>query len=165
MKHPEMGNGLLASALMLSLLAVLPAFGAEPAEGMVFTDPGKMNWQDAPPALPRGAKFAVLAGDPGKEGTFVLRMNLPSGYRIPPHWHSSAEYLTVISGSLHFGMGDKLSKADEHVMKTGAFHYQPAKAHHYAYAGEATVLQLQGTGPFDINYVNDADDPRKAGKQ
>lgn len=165
MTPSRIGKALPASALMLVLAGMLPAFGAESAEEAVFADPGKLSWQEAPPALPRGAKMAVLAGDPGKEGSFVLRMQLPAGYKIPPHWHSSPEYLTVISGALQFGGGDKISKAGEHAMKTGAFHYQPAKAHHYAYAREATVLQVQGTGPFDITYINDADDPRKAGKQ
>lgn len=166
MERFRIGKALQASAaLPLLILTALPALGAEPPDATVFSDPGTIKWQDAPPALPRGAKFAVLAGDPGKEGPFVLRLNLPAGYKVPPHWHSSAEYLTVISGALHFGQGDKLNKADEHAMKAGAFHYQPAKVHHYAYAREATVVQVQSNGPFDVTYVNDADDPRKAGKQ
>lgn len=165
MKRFEIGSSLHASALTLSILALLPAGGAEAADEAVFSDPGSITWQEAPPALPRGAKLAVLAGDPGKDGIFVLRMSLPAGYKIPPHWHTSSEYLTVVSGSLHFGNGDKLNKADEHAMNAGAFHYQPAKAHHYAYATGKTVVQVQGNGPFDIHYVNDADDPRKAAKQ
>jgi quercetin dioxygenase-like cupin family protein len=95
----------------------------------------------------------------------VIRLRTPAGYKIPPHWHTQAEYLTIISGGFYFGSGDKPNKADEHALKAGAFHYLPAKAQHYAYTKETTVVQVQGNGPFDINYVNDADDPQKAAKQ
>jgi hypothetical protein len=159
------GSPLRASMVMLSVLAVLPAFGADATNEAVFIDPGKIQWQDAPPTLPRGAKIAVLSGDPGKDGPFVIRLRTPAGYKIPPHWHTQAEYLTIISGGFYFGSGDKPNKADEHALKAGAFHYLPAKAQHYAYTKETTVVQVQGNGPFDINYVNDADDPQKAAKQ
>jgi len=159
------GSLLQASMVMLSILAVQPAFGADTANEAVFVDPGKIKWQDAPPTLPKGAKVAVLSGDPGKDGPFVLRLRAPAGYRIPPHWHTGAEYLTIISGAFYFGSGDKVNKADEHALKAGAFHYLPAKAHHYAYTKEATVVQVQGNGPFDINYVNDAEDPQKTAKK
>ncbi|NEX61517.1 cupin domain-containing protein [Noviherbaspirillum galbum] len=158
------GNPLQASFAVLSMLVALPAIGADAANETVFVDPGSIKWQDAPPSLPKGAKIAVLSGDPGKEGPMVIRLRAPAGYRIPPHWHTQSEYLTIISGALTIGGGDNVKKDGEHVMKAGAFHYLPGKAHHYAYAKEATVVQVQGTGPFDINYVNDADDPQKAAK-
>jgi len=37
----------------------------------------------------------------------------------------------------------------------------PGKMHHAASAADETVLQLQGNGPFDIHYLNPADDPTK----
>src|SRR4029077_4323417 len=46
-----------------------------------------IKWGDAPPNLPTGAKFAVLAGDPGKTGPYVVRLKLPDGYKFAPHWH------------------------------------------------------------------------------
>jgi quercetin dioxygenase-like cupin family protein len=160
----RVGSLLQASMVMLSISAVLPALGADAATEAVFIDPAQIKWQDAPPTLPKGAKAVVLSGDPGKEGPFVLRLKAPAGYRIPPHWHTGAEYLTIVSGAFYFGSGDKMDKAHEHAMKAGAFHYLPAKAHHYAYTKETTVVQVQGNGPFDINYVNDADDPQKAAR-
>jgi quercetin dioxygenase-like cupin family protein len=162
------GSPLRASIVMLSILAALPvlsAFGADVANEAVFVAPGTLKWQDAPPTVPKGAKIAVLYGDPGKDGPFVFRLRVPAGYKIPPHWHTQDEYLTILSGNFYFGNGDKPNKADEHSMKAGAFHYLPAKAHHYAYTKEATVVQVQGNGPFDINYVNDADDPQKSAKK
>lgn len=37
----------------------------------------------------------------------------------------------------------------------------PKEMHHFAVTKGATILQVHGIGPFEINYVNPADDPRK----
>jgi hypothetical protein len=119
-----------------------------------------MKWEEAPPALPKGGKMAVLYGDPSKEGSFSIRAKLPSGYMVPPHFHTRAENLTVLSGALYIGMSDAVDKKSAHVLKAGGFHHLPGKAHHYAFTKVPTVLQISGDGPFDINYLNAADDPR-----
>jgi len=33
--------------------------------------------------------------------------------------------------------------------------------HHFAWFKGETIIQIHGEGPFQINYVNPADDPRK----
>jgi hypothetical protein len=66
-----------------------------------------LKWQDGPPSLPKGAKIAVLEGDPGKEGPFVFRVKVPDSYKIPPHTHPKPERVTIISGTFNIGMGDK----------------------------------------------------------
>lgn len=154
--------------LMTPMLAMIPtvsALGADTSKEAIFVNPGEVKWQDAPAALPKGAKIAVLYGDPTKSGPFVMRLRTPAGYKIPPHWHTQTENLTIISGAFHFGSGDKEDAASEHAMKAGSYHYLPAKAHHFAYAKEATVVQVHGDGPFDIHFVNDADDPQKSAKK
>ncbi|WP_247401028.1 MULTISPECIES: cupin domain-containing protein [unclassified Bradyrhizobium] len=60
---------------------------------------GELKWEAAPPTLPKGADIAVLSGDPSKEGLFVLRLRMPSGYKIPAHNHPTDEGATVISGN------------------------------------------------------------------
>ena len=45
----------------------------------------------------------------------------PAGYKIPPHWHSQAEALTVISGTFYLGMGDKMDATAAQPLKAGAF--------------------------------------------
>ena len=126
--------------------------------------PPDIKWGDPPPALPKGAKFAVLYGDPGKAGPYVIRLMLPVGYKVAPHWHTLPENLTVISGTFYLATGDMMDKAHAHPLKEGGFHYLPAQAHHSAYAGSKTILQVHGEGPFDITYINPADDPSKAKK-
>ncbi len=126
-----------------------------------FINKGQLKWGEAPPSLPKGAQVAVLQGDPGRPGPFTMRLSAPAGYKIAPHWHTQAEDLTVISGTFYLGMGDKAG-SDAHALAPGGFHHLPAKAHHYAFAKGPTVVQVNGEGPFDINYLNAEDDPAKA---
>ncbi len=86
---------------------------------------------------------------------------MSDGYKIPPHWHSMDENLTVLSGTLVLHMGDTMD-APAHNLDAGAYHFLPGKMHHAAEAKGETVLELHGTGPFDIHYLNPADDPSKA---
>ena len=145
------------------VLVMLPATASAASE-MVVINPGSLKWGDAPPSLPKGAKVAVLHGDPSKAGPFVMRLKAPAGYKIPPHWHSQAEALTVLSGTFYFGMGDKMDTGAAHLLKTGGFHYLSPKEHHFAFSKAASVVQLNGEGPFDITYINPTDDPQKAAK-
>ncbi|GHD60557.1 cupin domain-containing protein [Jeongeupia chitinilytica] len=148
----------MALATIVALIA--PPLLAD--DDVTFTNPGQIKWEKAPPDLPKGAKVAVLHGDPGKPGPFTIRLSAPAGYRIPAHWHSQAENLTVISGEFYLGLGDKLDKTKAHGLKAGGYHYLPANVHHYAFTKTRTVVQASGEGPFDIHYLDPADNP--AGK-
>ncbi len=72
---------------------------------------GDLKWGPAPAVFPAGAQMAVLSGDPTKAGVFVIRLKMPAGYKIPAHNHPTDEYVTVVSGELSLGMGDKLDPA------------------------------------------------------
>ena len=141
-------------------LAASTALGADPS-GQVYMNAGDVKWGEAPPNLPKGAKIAVLSGDPGKPGPFVGRLMMPAGYKVAPHYHSTDEDLTIISGTFYLATGDKLETKDAHAMKAGGFHHLPAKTNHYAFTKGPTVVQINAMGPFDIVYLNPADDPSK----
>jgi hypothetical protein len=121
----------------------------------------ELTWGDAPPGLPAGAKVGVISGDPSQPGPYVLRAQLPAGYKIAPHWHPAAEHLTILSGTLSVGMGDKFDAAAMQDVASGGFVRLPAEMRHYVVAKGATTIQVHGTGPFAINYVDPADDPRQ----
>ena len=121
----------------------------------------EIQWKDGPASLPAGARFAVLEGDPSKEGFFAMRLSLPDGFKIPPHTHPKVEHVTVISGTFNIGMGDKFDQSATRVMPAGTFGFWPAEMKHFAWAKGETVLQLHGIGPWMITYVNPSDDPRK----
>jgi quercetin dioxygenase-like cupin family protein len=118
-----------------------------------------LKWGPAPAVFPPGAKMAVLSGDPSKSGTFVIRLKMPAGYEIPAHHHPTDEYVTVISGEFHLGMGDKLDKSKSATLQAGGFAEAPSGMNHFAWAAKASVVQVSAEGPFAMTYVNPADDP------
>jgi len=149
----------LATVILGCLASSSMAQGA--SETREFINPAEIKWGAAPPSLPQGAKLAVLQGDPGKSGPFVIRLMVPAGYKIPPHWHTQDESLTVISGSFYFGTGDKVQTSEAHTLTAGGFHFLAGKDHHYLVAKSPAVIQVNGNGPFDMTYVNADDAPRK----
>ena len=128
--------------------------------GIVIT-PDMLHWADAPPMVPAGANIAIISGDPNSTGPFVGRLKMPDGYRIMPHWHPTAENLTVISGEFRVGMGDKFDESKLQTLPAGSYASVPAHHNHYAMTKGETELQISAMGPFKVNYVNPADDPSK----
>ena len=120
-----------------------------------------VKWGPAPPSLPPGAQAAALLGSPAKEGPFVLRLKFPDGFVVPPHRHSKDEFVTVISGGFGVSHGEKVNRAGVKALPPGSFVHLPAGMPHYAWAEGETVVQINGMGPFDVVYINPADDPRK----
>jgi quercetin dioxygenase-like cupin family protein len=132
-----------------------------PASKHVMMTPSDLKWGPAPAGLPAGAEVAVVDGDPAKPGPFALRVKLPDGYSVQPHWHPTTENLVILGGTLMVGMGSKFDESSMHALPAGGFSKMPAKTNHYVRAKGETTFQLYGTGPFGINYVNPKDDPRK----
>ena len=150
----------MLAALSTVSVALYAADSAQMGGASMIT-PNQLKWGDAPPQLPKGAKLAVLHGDPGKEGVFAFRLKLPANYKIAPHSHPADYMVTVLSGSPSVGLGDKTDAKALHALKPGSFHYLPGKTSHYWVMKGATELQVQGTGPFGLTYVNADDDPQK----
>jgi hypothetical protein len=123
--------------------------------------PDDIKWTDAPLSLPPGAKIAVLEGDPTKDAPFVMRAKMPDGYKIMPHTHPKDERVTVISGTLYVGVGEKFDEKMAKGMPAGSYGRMGAGVKHFGYTKGETVIQLHGTGPWTVDYVNLADDPRK----
>jgi len=150
--------------LTLSVLADdPPRAGSSPAGKLshMVALPDDVKWGPAPPVLPAGAQAAVLDGDPTKPGLFTIRLKVPDGYAIPAHWHSVEENLTVISGSFGLGLGDKFERGKIRYLPPGSYVRLGKEERHFAMAKGETVVQVHGTGPFDLHYVNPADDPTK----
>lgn len=129
-----------------------------------MVDPANVQWGEVPPGLPPGAQGAVLSGDPSKKGMYTVRMRSPAGYKIMPHTHPTAEHITVISGTFYMGTGEKFDESAGHAMGPGSFMTMPAGTKHFAWSNEECVIQVHAEGPFVINYVNPADDPRQTKK-
>jgi len=135
---------------------------AADATGHRIYTPDQIEWKDASNSLPPGARVAILDGDPNKSGPFAMRLKFPDGYRVMPHWHPMTERVTVISGTLNLGFGDQFDQSATHPLPPGTYGYWTPGVHHFAWMKGETVLQLNSIGPWKINYVNPADDPRNA---
>ena len=151
----------LALALASGRGSVVAQQGAATSSHVMST-PTELKWGEAPPSLPKGAKLVVLSGDPGKAGPFAVRLRIPAGYRIAPHWHPTDEHVTVVSGTFSMAMGEKFDAKALKTLPTGGYAMMPAEARHYAMTRGGATVQVHGTGPFVLNYVNPADDPSKA---
>ena len=145
------------------LLAVAAHADEDSMEAQLFA-PDAVAWSSGPPSLPPGAEMAVLEGDPTREGPFVMRLRLPNDYVIPAHTHPKTERLTVIAGTFHIVMGDNLDRKKAEAMPAGSFGYWAAGMKHLVWAEGETIVQLHGMGPWQINYLDPKDDPRKQGK-
>ncbi|HEV8196728.1 MAG TPA: cupin domain-containing protein [Gemmatimonadales bacterium] len=118
-------------------------------------------WNDAPAVFPKGAKMAVVSGDPSQAAMFTIQLKMPAGYTIAPHFHPTDEAVVVKQGTFLVGMGDKVDIKATKAMKVGDKGSIPANEHHYARAQTATTVEVTAMGPFVLTYVNPADDPQK----
>ena len=153
----------MKTILLMAAVVVLGA--ATPAqEAPVLVSPDDVKWVDGPPNLPPGAKSALIFGDPKVAGPFTLRLKMPAGSKIPPHFHPDTETVTVLSGAFSVSMGDTFDASKGKSMPVGSFIAVPAKSPHFAFAKEETLIQVSAHGPWALNYVNPADDPRNSKK-
>jgi ChrR-like protein with cupin domain len=173
MKRALVLGTVLAVAWCASVGAAPPAKGktpsakaATPASGRpagiqhaVFT-PTDLKWTDGPPSLPKGVKMCVLEGSPEGIGPFTIRFSAPDGYKIPPHWHYGVEHLTVLQGSVFVAMGDLWDESHAEEVPAGGFSIMPPQMHHFVWTKGETIVQIHGMGPWNIVYVNPAEDPR-----
>jgi len=147
-------------ATLFIVLLCATILAAAPAPTQNVFSPDQIQFGQVPPVLAAGAQLAVLEGDPmGSSGDFTIRLKMPDGYRIAPHWHPKRENVTIISGSFKVGMGDNFDASKMNVFPAGSFAYLDPSMHHYAMAVGETVVQVHGAAPFQINYVNPSDDP------
>jgi hypothetical protein len=146
---------------VIALLTIAVLAAARPTTQNAFTA-GKIPYGPAPAFLRPGAQLAVLEGDPGAaQGDFTVRLKMPSGYRIAPHWHPNRENITVLAGNFKAGMGDSFDESKMMTFGVGSFVFMDPSMHHYAMADGEVVVQVHGQSPLQFNYVNASDDPSK----
>ena len=154
---------ILLPAMVLAQTAATPKKSAAKAAGpaVVVVTPDKIQWGPAPPVFPAGAQMAVLAGNPAKAEQFTVRLKFPDGYRIMPHWHPTAENVTIISGEFRAGLGNKFDETSLITLPAQSLAVMPPHHNHYAMAKGETEVQISSMGPFKLVYVNPEDDPSK----
>lgn len=153
-----------AVAVLLALLNAGSLGSTALAEetGFIAATSSELQW-NAAPAVGPGAMIAVIEGDLKAAEPFTLRLKLPANTKIGVHTHPVTERVTVISGIFYFATGDKFDPARAKAYQPGDTLIIPVGMSMYGASREQeTVLQLHGTGPWGITYVNPADDPRNS---
>ena len=152
-------------ALQLAVVSTAFAFASLGAPAVWAADthlmvmPADLKWVDVP-SLPPGAKIAVIEGPMNEALPFTVRLKLPADYKVPAHWHPAIEHVTVISGTFNMGTGDTLDQSKTMPLSAGSVAIMQPKTNHFAWTKEETIIQAHGVGPWAVNYVNPADDPR-----
>lgn len=157
--HPKHFRGRpILAAILLSTVFAASASAHDGAHMAVAAE--EVAFKPGPASLPPGAEIAVLHGDPSKEGQFVFRLKFPAGYEIPPHTHPKEEHVTVISGGFGMSTGETFDSGAAPLLPAGGFVRIPVGAAHFAWTEAPTVVQINGIGPWGIEYLNPDDDPR-----
>jgi hypothetical protein len=134
--------------------------GAAPPAGTLQVQPEALAWRAGNPTMPPGTQVAVLEGDPKAAGMFTIRLRIPAGSRLAPHWHPRDERVTVLEGLVAVGFGDVVNEAALMRFGAGAFYVNPASSHHYVLFPETSVVQITGQGPWEVHLLDAAPKPR-----
>lgn len=132
---------------------------AQHAGEHIMLDPSELVWKDLP-SLP-GVKIAVIEGPLDQKVPIMFRLKFPAKFKVPPHWHPGTEHITIISGTLHMGLGSHFEQSNTRALGPGSISIMQPGTHHYVWTNEETIGQVHSVGPWSVNYVNPADDPAK----
>lgn len=145
---------LMRTLLIATLFASAVSVSAQPTppkpEPPIGFTPEAVVWKDAPPTMPAGSKMAVLEGNPRTDAMFTMRVRVPAGSAIPPHWHPRQERVTILSGAVDLGFGSIANAGSVTRYRAGSFYVNPPRVMHYLFFPEATEMQMTGVGPWEI---------------
>ena len=96
--------------------------------------------------------MAVVDGNPSRSGWYTIRISAPAGMVSPVHYHASAEYLTVLSGTVELATGKAVNSAMV-TLPAGSYVEIPAGVHHVVKMKTAAVVQVSGNGPMTTTNV------------
>ena len=121
--------------------------------------PSELTWTDLP-SLP-GVKVAVIEGPLDRSVPIMFRLKFPANFKVMPHWHPGIEHITIISGTLHMGLGSVFDQSKTRALTPGSVSIMQPGTHHFVWTNEETIGQVHSIGPWSVNYVNPVDDPVK----
>jgi len=145
---PAMRTIVIASLLISTVVSAQQT--PPKADTPIGITPEAVVWTDGPPTLPPGSKMAVLEGSPRAEGMFTMRVRIPAGSAIPPHWHPRQERVTVLSGAVDLGFGTVANKDSVTRYRAGSFYVNPPRVMHYLFFRETTEMQITAVGPWEL---------------
>ena len=135
-----------------------PSAGA----GFRSVHPEDIDWKPFP-SFPPSARLAVVVGDPTEPGPYTIRVKLPSGVKLMPHWHPEDRVYTVISGVFYIGLGETFDGEQLAAFPPGSVVVLPGGTPHFHWARSGEyVTQVSAIGPLGLEYIDAKDDPRSS---
>lgn len=138
---------------MKVLAGVLLAAAASLPAGTIQQHAADLPWRPASASMPAGAQIAILEGDPQQKRWFTVRLKVPAGSALRPHWHPRDERVTVIAGKVAVGFGETVNEAGVATFGPGSFYVNPANSRHFVLFPEESIVQITGIGPWEVNFV------------
>ena len=136
-------------AALVSIAAL--AAGFKPAsfepdpKVLAFKLPKDIKWSGSSSSP---SQQAILAGDPNKEGLYVVLTKWNPHNMSRPHFHANDRFIYVISGTWWVGTGPKYDPDSTTPMPAGSFVQHFGKQIHYDGAKDGEViLEIVGMGP------------------
>ena len=154
---------LVRLSVLITVLLAIPLSAQPTPEAPIAFTPESLVWGDGPPSLPAGSKSVVLEGNPRTEGMFTMRIRVPAGAALAPHWHPRQERVTILSGAVELGFGTVANRASVVRYGAGSFYVNPPRMMHYLFFAEATEIQITGQGPWEIHTTDST--ARPAGRK
>jgi quercetin dioxygenase-like cupin family protein len=152
--HFAIGFALTPLLLAPSVAGQGKTESAAPAHKIIHY--GDLKWSP----IIKNTDMAVVSGDPNAAGaSYVLRIRCADGAKIPAHWHPEDENATVLKGTFLVGIGESYDETKLQAMNAGNFTIMPKEMRHFGACKGETIVQVHGTGPFKVNWVNPADVP------
>ncbi len=151
----KFGAALLAGSLAI---ASVVTYGVVTQAKMtaIFMNVGDIAWKPAGPPFPAasGVRAAAIDGNPALPGEYTLRLSFPAGTKIPPHIHSEAERVTVLSGTIYVALGSKFDTSKGTAIGQGGYFMIPPKTPHYGWTKGAAIVQINATGPRTMTLLS-----------
>jgi len=136
--------------LAFTLLCLTPSVQANEKALVIDPEAKSIKWGGCPAFIGEGCQIAILHGDPAKSNLDIL-FKVPADFKIPHHWHTSAERMILVSGNMTVTYDNQKSE----LIKTGMYAYGPSKLPHTAYCekGEPCVLFIAFEEPLDAHEI------------
>jgi hypothetical protein len=137
-----------SAILAASAFLLVPGRAAQPSQPdpdiVTYSAPDKIVWRKG-----AGADTATVEGDPSKPGIYIQLIKWHPGNMSRPHYHSTARYITVLSGTWWIGTGPKYDPNSTFPAPAGSYVVDlPGKIHYDGAKDTECVLEIVGMGPM-----------------
>lgn len=135
-----------AAVVGAAALTLSSSFAAVDDKGFAIVLPHEVKFEPNPNG--RGPDLAVIAGDPTKEGFYIIRARFKPGVMSEPHYHPGDRHVTVISGTWWAGKGATFDPNNTTPLGPGSYMLHPAGEAHFDGAKDIeAIVEIKGMGP------------------